>query len=551
MTGAAAKARLPWLLGVGLSGACVMAVELSAVRLLAPWFGASLVVWTNVIGVLLLALAIGALLGARLASGDSPGRRAGVLLLIAGLLTAALPWLAEPTARLFLPASFQLAEAGRLLAYGSLACSGALFVLPAIAFGAVGPLAVEGLTRGPGLSAGRAGGLILGCSTIGSLIGTFATTHVVLPEFGLTRGFFGIAALAVLAATAMFRAGGTRVGAALSMLIVVGLLIPASVESASARIDESRLGDGVVQLAEVESAYQRVRVTEQHFGETPYRFLAINEVSDSYQSVWTPQAGLLGPGFYYDDFVLPYRWRAARASRDGRPAPQRERTLVLGFGGGTAHRVLRGAIGGEVELSVLGVEIDPEVVRLGQLHFELPVDDPQVTVWSGLDARVALAALSDSEQHGPFDTIVLDCYANAIEIPPHLSTVEFFEQVRGVLAPGGLVVANVGAFGLSDPVLTRFASTLSSAFGRRALALPVLNARNVSVFIGRDLDPPDPSAPEFRLSGSEAAWLSEPRRVPGNSRWFEPSEGLVSTDDRNPIDALAARGLMREAEHAR
>ena len=57
---------------------------------------------------------------------------------------------------------------------------------------------------------------------------------------------------------------------------------------------------------------------------------------------------------------------------------------------------------------------------------------------------------------------------------------------------------------------------------------------------------PAPDSEAFRLSGPEAAWLSEPRRVPGGARWFEADAELVSTDDRNPIDAVAARGLLRQ-----
>lgn len=533
-----------------------MAVELSAVRLLAPWFGTSLVVWTNVIGVLLLALAIGALLGARLATGGSPARQAGVLLLFAGLLSAGLPWLAEPVSRWFLPASFQLAEAGRLLAYGSLACAAALFVLPAIAFGAISPLGVEGLTRGGGLSAGRAGGLVLACSTIGSLLGTFATTHVVLPEFGLIRGFLGIGGVALLAAAvlgwhgaATRRAGLTSAG--LGLVLAAGMFVPAAKGGPGGPQVGGRLGPDTTLLAEVESAYQRVRVIEQAFreeesGEVSFRLrlLAINEVSDSYQSVWTETPGLLGPGYYYDDFVLPHLWRSQGAAQ----MPTQERVLVLGFGAGTAHRVLQGALDPQVELTVLGVELDPEVIRLGQRFFELPKQDPRVEIWDGVDARVAVTALRSGGESGPFDTIVLDCYANAIEIPPHLSTVEFFRSLRPLLAPGGLVVANVGAFGLEDPVLERFAVTLAQAMGRRVLALPVKNARNVSVFVGADIDPPDPATPEFQLPGPESAWLCEPRRLPGGSRWFEPNQSGVSSDDRNPIDTLAARGLLRQAE---
>ena len=53
-----------------LAGHAVMSIELTAVRLLAPHFGDSAVVWTNVIGVILVALAVGAWLGGRTGGAD-------------------------------------------------------------------------------------------------------------------------------------------------------------------------------------------------------------------------------------------------------------------------------------------------------------------------------------------------------------------------------------------------------------------------------------------------------------------------------------------------
>ena len=93
----------PILFVAGAAGACTMAVELAAVRLIAPWFGTSSRVWTNVIGVILLALAVGYLLGARWASSERPRRALGWTLLAAALWTAWMPFLAGPVCRLFLP----------------------------------------------------------------------------------------------------------------------------------------------------------------------------------------------------------------------------------------------------------------------------------------------------------------------------------------------------------------------------------------------------------------------------------------------------------------
>ena len=84
--------RVPAVLAVSaVGGAGTMVVELAAVRLLAPWFGSSQAVWTNVIAVVLLALAVGYAVGGRLAVRGDSLRRLGLTLLLAGFATAWIP----------------------------------------------------------------------------------------------------------------------------------------------------------------------------------------------------------------------------------------------------------------------------------------------------------------------------------------------------------------------------------------------------------------------------------------------------------------------------
>src|SRR5690349_2133956 len=163
-----------------------MTVELAAVRVLAPWFGASTAVWTNVIGVVLLALSLGYLIGARASQSAKPERALGLTLCIGAVASALVPVVSGPLARLFLPANLTLEQAGSLLSLGSLATSACLFLPAATALGCTAPLAAEVLARAGALSAGRAGGFVLCASTLGSLFGTFATTYVFVPNLGTT-----------------------------------------------------------------------------------------------------------------------------------------------------------------------------------------------------------------------------------------------------------------------------------------------------------------------------------------------------------------------------
>src|SRR6185436_12517249 len=218
---------------------------------------------------------------------------------------------------------------------------------------------------------------------------------------------------------------------------------------------------------------------------------------DSFQSVWQEQRGLLPAGFYYNDFLLPFSWSEA-------PSPWR--VLVLGLGAGTVSRVFEGE---DVDARLVGVELDPAVVELGRAFFSLEEKEGRLSIWSGLDARVALRVGDAS-----YEQVVLDCYANQIEIPYHLCTLEFFREVRARLVEGGWLSANVGGFDFEDPVVSSVAATCARAFESPVLLVRVPWSRNYLLLArqGGQL----PFSGGVLAAASQPSVLSlGPRRLPG------------------------------------
>ncbi len=512
------------LAAVFLAGAGTMIVELAAVRLLAPWFGASNGVWTNVIGVILFALALGYVLGGRLSHSASPVRRLGWILLCAGAWTLALPHWAGTVAELLMPSGLGLDEAGPLLLWGSLAASVTLFAPVATLLGCGCPLAVEALQQSRGGHAGEAGGRILGFSTLGSLVGTFGTTHWLLPQLGLSGTFHLAAAFLTLAgAWLVVRSGGIvgPLGAlALCAFITFTQEAPAG----------PSLQSGWRILAQRQSSYQNLTVIENEAGTR--RHLLANEGLDSFQSVWQPEQGLLGGGQYYDYFALPCWW-------SGKPGTWR--TLVLGLGAGTTIRVLEGASPKDTTLSTTGIEVDEVVVQLGSLYFDLQAQSPNRTVHAGVDGRVGLRFIEESQ-----DLVVVDCYANNMEIPAHLCTVEFFKEIGAVLSPGGWIAVNAAGFGLEDPVVRALAQTLAEATQQEVLAVRIPFSRNCMLFgrLGQPL--PKPGTQEFQFGGPVGEALLPFIDFPGAFALIAPGaqRGTLLTDDDCPMEALQRSSLQ-------
>jgi spermidine synthase len=507
-----------------------MIVELAAVRLLAPWFGASQIVWTNVIAVILLALSLGYVLGGRLAARCNPVASLGLALILAGLWVVGLPWLAPSLARQCVPQDMALHEAAELLAWASLALASLVFLPPATLLGTVCPLAIEALSSLRPISAGRTGGLVLCASTAGSLVGVFSTSLVLIPHLGIRLTFLLAGSLLLVAgAAAWFLWLRSAVHGTAASAVVILLAAGA----ARGGMPGPPPPAGFRELAHRESAYQYIRVVEQA-APVAMRFLKVNEGLDSFQSVWQPTAGLLPDGFYYNDFLLPACWVDPGSIK---------RVLVLGLGAGTVIRVFdRKDWSGT---SFLGIELDSAIIAMARDYFGLSEEEDRLEVQSGLDARVALQIGSEK-----FDQIVVDCYSNQFEIPPHLCTREFFGEVHARLSPGGWLTANVGGFGFDDPVVSTVAATCAAAFGTAVLLVRVPMSRNITLLARRDARVPWDHGVLEPATSSASPLTLRARQLPGFARVVYPSSGgRILTDDSCPIERLQRVALLESKRY--
>jgi hypothetical protein len=187
-----------WLAAAALVvGLCVTGVEFAANRALAPAFGQTALVWTNVVGVVLAALAVGNAAGGRIA------HRGGGAAALAGALVVAAITLA--LAAVFAPAAARAiaraaSDAGVPVAASSLVGALACFGLPTAALGVASPLLVARLARDVPL--GRASGTVLAAGTLGSLAGCFAAPLAALPTLGTRATLIAAASLAAFCAVA-------------------------------------------------------------------------------------------------------------------------------------------------------------------------------------------------------------------------------------------------------------------------------------------------------------------------------------------------------------
>src|SRR3954453_23914620 len=406
-------------------GPASLGAEIAAARLLAPWFGASTIVWANTIATVLVALSVGYWVGGRVADRDPTFRGLCRVVLLAAALMAAGPFVAGPFLRVAGDALDHVE--GGAFAGSPLAVLG-LIAAPVLVLGCVAPYAVR-LSVGAVDEAGRVAGRLYAISTLGSLAGVFLSALVLIPLAGTRRTFLAFAlALAVVAALGL----GRRLAGVVPALLIALIALPVGTVKAT---PEGRV------LWERETDYQYARVVQQPDGE---RTLELNE-GQAVHSVYRPGRWLTG-NYWDEPLVLPLT--ALRR-------PPRS-IAILGSAAGTVAR----AYGHYFPATQIdAVEIDPEVTAVGRRLFDLHA--PHLRTHAA-DARPWLRATRRR-----FDVIYVDAYRQPY-IPFYLATREFFALARDHLQPGGAVIVNVGHPKRSTRLEQVLSATMHSVFGHVA-----------------------------------------------------------------------------------
>jgi predicted membrane-bound spermidine synthase len=265
-------------------GAASLGAEIAAARLLAPWFGASTIVWANTIATVLVALSAGYWVGGRLADRDPTLRGLSRIVLLAAGLMAIVPFAAGPFLRVSVGA-LDSVQAGAFA--GSLLAVLVLIAVPVLVLGCVAPYAVR-LSVHAVEEAGRVAGRLYAISTMGSLAGVFLSALLLIPLVGTRRTFLAFALALALAAVPSL---SPRFALA-PLAVLVLLVLPAGAVKATG-------GERVVWERETE--YQYARVVQAPDG---VRRLELNE-GQAVHSVYQPGHWLTGD--YWDEMlVLPF-----------------------------------------------------------------------------------------------------------------------------------------------------------------------------------------------------------------------------------------------------
>ncbi|HEY1162686.1 MAG TPA: fused MFS/spermidine synthase, partial [Candidatus Dormibacteraeota bacterium] len=412
---------------VFVSGMASLGVEFGASRLLAPYFGTSLYVWGVLIGLILIYLSAGYVIGGRLADRFPRDDYLFQITAWAGLWIGLIPLVSYP---ILLASQQGFKDLSVGLVAGTLLAVVLLFAVPVILLGCVSPFAIRLLLKNVE-TGGNTAGRVYALSTAGSILGTFLPVFWFIPTYGTrpTLEGFGLALVLISIAGLWPR----RKAFALFALAVIlaWIFLPSGIKPPQV----GKL------LYEKESAYHYIQVVQVGTKTE----LILNE-GQAVHSIYDSQS--LVTGGPWDYFLIADSFRPAQTTE---PAPKD--VAILGLAGGTAARQYTAAFGSGVDIT--GVEIDPEILNVAKKYFHL--DEPNVHPVVD-DARYWL-----DTHAGQYDVVVVDAYRQPY-IPFHLTTREFFSEVRGHLRPGGVAVVNAGRTASDYRLVDAIASTMAAVY---------------------------------------------------------------------------------------
>jgi spermidine synthase len=339
---------------------------------------------------------------------------------------------------------------------------------------------------------------------VGSILGTFLPVFWFIPTYGTrpTIVAFGLA-LVVISGLALWPR--RRLYASFAVAVILAwILLPAGIKPPAV---------GTL-IYEKESAYNYIQVVQA--GTTTE--LILNE-GEAVHSVYDSSTDLTHG--YWDYLLLADAFRPAQVG----PAIPRS-VAFLGLAAGTGARQYRLAFGNQIDIT--GVEIDPDILAAGHRYFHL--DDARAHEVVA-DARYWL-----DTQAGHYDVMVLDAYRQPY-IPFHLTTREFFQQVKAHLNPGGVIAVNVGRTATDYRLVDALASTMSAVFPS-VLLLDDPNYTNTVVYASTEAITVDDVIHNLRLVSAPLAVSAAASALDEGKLRVSPYHGQVYTDDLAPIEQL-------------
>ena len=409
-----------------------MILELAGARLVAPFFGTSLIVWTALIGIIMTSLCLGNWLGGSLADKRPEGKLLGRILMFTAIIIAvtafATNWILTSLQNLHLN-----------LYVSSVYSAVSIFAPSSLLLGMVQPFCVR-LAMQNVSSSGAIVGRLSALNSAGSILGTFLGGFVLISLFPSGVILMLVASMVALMSVLVYTGAWRKI-----IAVIVFIAISAGGYSAEKfGIPFSPIGQ------QIDTQYNHISVVETIDRRNGKRLRVMITDPDAAQSLMYIESPSELVSDYTKFYDLAFHYK-----------PDVKRVLMLGGGG---YCVPKHIISSRQDVSIDVVELDPGVTETARTYFELK-DSPNMRIFHE-DARTFLNR-AEHDKLEPYDAIFMDTFNSAIVIPFQLTTVEAGAKLHSLLKPGGVLVANVisSVYGPKSGVFHGIYKAFSQSFG--------------------------------------------------------------------------------------
>ena len=500
---------------VFITGFGVLVLEVTAVRVLSPYFGSSLFVLSSVLTVILGALSTGYYFGGKISDRFPHHSPLFFLITYSGisvLVTQILSLIILPA----ISPSFSQVS-------GPLIFSFVLFFLPSILLGIVSPYVIKLQSLHTDKDTiGSVVGATFFWGTLGSILGSLASGFLLIPLIGVSSSIIatgvglyllGIVGELLLPKTPTMPILFNQKKHLLSATILfIALLVFLNIEKHQTKTEEKL-------LFSYDGLYSHVAVYEDEIlGRTVHKLQRdLNSSSASY----VESDELI---YSYTQFAEFYPMLQEKT----------ERYLVLGGG---AYSIPRTLVAKNPDLLVDVVEIEPSLYDVAKKYFGLPETNRIKNIV--LDARVYL-----KQSDTLYDVIFLDVFGTDLSLPAHLATQEFFNEIKKDLQPEGVLIINyIGSVPTEATSLTgSLTKTIHSVFpNTKIYAVRTKNpgkTQNI-VFVARNgFELINLDGATVHHSTGKTAKVVDMEIIPAE---LDIENELLFTDDHAPVEYLMLR----------
>lgn len=498
-----------------IEGTSLMIVELLGAKIIAPFYGTSLYVWSSVLGVTLVSLAVGYYLGGYLSEKYNYFISLSFILLFGGFFVATMPHFAP---------NLMNATTDLGVRTGSLVSVLLYLLPPVVAMGMVSPIIIETINNEVG-KAGRAAGTVYAVSTIGGILGTFLAGFYLIPNFGIKLTAFLTGVLLILSCVLLFvvHKSITKAVGVLAVFMVLSIYLFAQNNNTNnPKVNVRYQSSGVLGEWTVVDLLANV-----NNGQNIYtRQLLLNGIDQTYTAVGEEPVSV----WYY-----PHKLSALAGIK-----PEGSEVLLLGMGGGSiAHNLI--LLGFEVDI----VELDERIPYIAEKWFAYDPDSANLFID---DARHYI-----KQTEKTYDIVIMDLLYGEVQ-PSHVFTKEGLTEMKSILKPDALVIVNFqGRLVADDLQQTRASRSVYKTF----------TAMDYTMYIGKQREQKETSlSDDLLLYGTPGDFdfkdaFKEPLRYNAlfpylqfSPEDYTPQENfpledaVVMTDDKQSMEILNGETIL-------